>query len=284
MSDPDSNSQLPFDWYRFFAESPIAAQIYNQEGYMIAVNQASANMWGSSADAMSSGFNILTDPQLVQAGIPALFKRVLQGETITSPPHFFDTAQLGMEGNLARQRWVESTYFPMHNQQGAITHVGLIHREVTAEIQQREAVQNELAAQRETVVALSTPVVRLWEGILMVPLVGVIDTSRATTITENLLEAIVHYQAESVILDITGVATVDTQVANYLLSAASACRLLGSQVALVGLGSEVAQTIVHLGVDLSSIVTRADLQAGLAWAFERQHVTVSKIAAQAHAG
>jgi rsbT co-antagonist protein RsbR len=95
-------------------------------------------------------------------------------------------------------------------------------------------------------------------------------------ITENLLEAIVRYQADIVILDITGVPVVDTQVANYLVTTTSACKLLGSRVVLVGIGGAIAQAMVHLGVDLSGIVTLANLQAGIAWTFDQLGLQVTR--------
>ena len=100
----------------------------------------------------------------------------------------------------------------------------------------------------------------------MVPLVGRIDNSRAVQIMEILLEGIAKYQAEVAILDISGVRVIDTQVANALLQAARAAQLLGTRVVLTGISQEVAQTVVHLGADLSGIVTLANLQDGMRWA------------------
>jgi anti-anti-sigma factor len=254
--------------------------VYNLEGDMVAFNEATSAMWNMShISDMPIEFNILTDPQLVAAGIPAIFKRVVQGETLSSPPHLFDTKKLGISDTGMARRWVESTYFPIRDRAGSITHVGLMHRDVTEAMEQaqvNEATQQQIAEQQSMISELSSPVVKVWDGIIALPLIGTIDTRRATMITENLLESIVQHQASSVIIDITGVAVIDTQVANYLLSAAQACRLLGSQVALVGMSSEVAQTMVQLGIDTGALVTRADLQAGIAWAFQQQGVVVQK--------
>ncbi|MGQ9627999.1 MAG: STAS domain-containing protein [Anaerolineae bacterium] len=125
----------------------------------------------------------------------------------------------------------------------------------------------------ETIQALSTPIVPISEEILILPLVGSIDTRRAGQIMESLLEGINHYQAETVIIDITGVPVVDTSVANHLLQAAQAARLLGAQVILVGISPEIAQTIVELGIDLSEVVTRRNLQQGIAYAMKRDFVS-----------
>jgi rsbT co-antagonist protein RsbR len=170
----------------------------------------------------------------------------------------------------------------MHDQDGHTSYVMALVNDVTAQMEQTQiidAARQEIEQQRETIRTLATPVAQVWEGILTVPIQGALDAERAMAMTENLLEAIVAHQAEQVILDITGVPVVDTQVANYLLTAAHACHLLGSEVALVGISSSIAQTIVHLGVDLSGIITHTNLQAGIAWALKRQGLVVQHHAA-----
>jgi rsbT co-antagonist protein RsbR len=122
---------------------------------------------------------------------------------------------------------------------------------------------------RSTIRELSTPIIPVYEGILVLPLVGAIDSRRATEITERLLEEIATQQAEIVIIDITGVSLIDTSTANHLLMTTRAASLLGSQVVLVGMGAEIAQTIVQLGVELHGLITLADLQAGIAYALKR---------------
>ncbi len=113
---------------------------------------------------------------------------------------------------------------------------------------------------------LSSPIIPLYNGILVLPLVGVIDSYRAGQIMEALLNGISQQQADVVIMDITGVPMVDTNVATYLLMAARAARLLGTRIILVGISAEVAQTIVQLGVDLNDVTTRSNLQSGIEYA------------------
>jgi rsbT co-antagonist protein RsbR len=282
MSAGQPPDQELHDWYSFFEQCPLAMQVFHLDGTLVAVNQAAMQLWGVSLETAGVGtFNLLQEPQVAEQQALPFIHRAIQGETVQTPFLRFDPRRAGLGQD--KEKWFQTTYFPLRDKHGTITHFGAVARDVLAEVQQQQAIetaQQEIEAQREMISELSSPVVKVWEGILTVPLVGVIDARRATTITESLLEAIVQHQAERVILDITGVATVDTQVANYLVSAASACRLLGSEVALVGIGSEIAQTLVHLGVDLSTLVTRADLQAGLAWAFERQKLAVSSVAEQ----
>jgi rsbT co-antagonist protein RsbR len=124
----------------------------------------------------------------------------------------------------------------------------------------------EIEAQRYTIRELGTPILPLYEGVIALPLVGAIDSYRATQVLERLLEAISAKQADIVILDITGVPVVDTGVANYLLQTARAAQLIGAQVVLVGIGAEIAQTLVQLGVNLSQLKVYANLQAGISYA------------------
>ena len=132
--------------------------------------------------------------------------------------------------------------------------------------------------QSQTLQELSTPIIPIHEGILVVPLIGAIDSQRAMNMMEILLEGINSYQADVIILDITGVPVLDTGVANHLLHTARAVRLLGSQIVLVGIGAEIAQTIVQLGIDLQDITTRANLQAGVEYALGLQNLMIASLA------
>jgi rsbT co-antagonist protein RsbR len=133
-----------------------------------------------------------------------------------------------------------------------------------------EAQSAALAEQRTLIQELSSPIVPIYHGVLLLPLVGTIDETRAARITESVLEQIAHTHAEIMLVDITGVPVVDTFVANHILTLTRAVRLLGAQVVLVGIRPEMAQTIVQLGIDVSGIVTFADLQAGMVYALRRE--------------
>ena len=117
--------------------------------------------------------------------------------------------------------------------------------------------------QRQDLLELSTPIIKLWEGILVLPLIGTLDSKRAQEVMEKLLYAIVAHGSKVIILDITGVSTVDTLVANYILKTAAAVNLLGARLIITGISPEIAQTMVHLGVDLGNIVTRAVMADGV---------------------
>lgn len=130
--------------------------------------------------------------------------------------------------------------------------------------QERQLLQEQIIeAQQAAIRELSTPLIPLSDSVVLMPLIGSIDTNRAQQVMEALLEGIAMHQADIAILDITGVSVVDTQVANALIQSAQAVRLLGAQVILTGIGPAMAQTLVHLGADLSSIQTRGSLQRAI---------------------
>jgi rsbT co-antagonist protein RsbR len=121
--------------------------------------------------------------------------------------------------------------------------------------------------QRKAIEELSTPIIKIWEQVLVLPLIGSLDTRRSQKLTESLLTDIAASQSKVAILDITGVPTVDSAVANHLLKTVASVKLLGAQCVVTGIRPEVAQTIVHLGVDLADVETLANLSEGLKWAF-----------------
>jgi rsbT co-antagonist protein RsbR len=122
--------------------------------------------------------------------------------------------------------------------------------------------------QQDALLELSTPVVKVWDKVLSVPLIGVLDSQRTQLVMETLLQKIVDTQSLAVILDISGIPGVDTLVANHLIRTVTAARLLGAECIVTGVSADVAQTLVHLGVDLSGISTRPSMSDGLSMAFE----------------
>jgi rsbT co-antagonist protein RsbR len=126
-----------------------------------------------------------------------------------------------------------------------------------------------IADQAAAMLELSTPVIRLWDGIIAVPLVGTLDSARTQLVMERLLESLVTTGAEHAVLDITGVSTVDTEVAQHLLKTVSAVRLLGAECIISGIRPQVAQTIVALGIEFGDIATKATLADALVHALNR---------------
>src|SRR4029079_13942591 len=123
---------------------------------------------------------------------------------------------------------------------------------------------------------LSTPVIKLWQGVLALPLIGTLDSQRTQVVMEYLLESIVQQGAEMAIIDITGVPTVDTLTAQHLLKTVAAARLMGADCIISGIRPQIAQTIVHLGVDLGTVVTKATLADAFRVALQRTGLAVQK--------
>jgi rsbT co-antagonist protein RsbR len=123
--------------------------------------------------------------------------------------------------------------------------------------------------QQREMLELSSPVVKLWEGIIALPMIGTLDSARTQVVMENLLQKVVETGAQIAILDITGVPTVDTLVAQHLLKTVTALRLMGAECIISGVRPQIAQTIVHLGVDLQGVTTKANLADALALALKR---------------
>jgi len=128
--------------------------------------------------------------------------------------------------------------------------------------------------QQHEMLELSTPVVQLWDGVLALPLIGTLDSARTQVVMENLLHRIVETGAAIAIIDITGVPTVDTLVAQHLLKTVAAARLMGADCIISGIRPQIAQTIVHLGVELSSVVTKATLADAFTIALQKTGATI----------
>jgi rsbT co-antagonist protein RsbR len=126
-----------------------------------------------------------------------------------------------------------------------------------------------ISRQQQELLELSTPVVKLWDGILALPIIGTLDSARTQVVMESLLEAVVSTNSKYAIIDITGVPTVDTLVAQHLLKTITAARLMGAECIISGIRPQIAQTIVHLGINLEDVVTKAKLSDAFALALQR---------------
>lgn len=135
--------------------------------------------------------------------------------------------------------------------------------------------------QQQELLELSTPVVKLWDGILALPIIGTLDSARTQVVMESLLQAVVATNSKYAIIDITGVPTVDTLVAQHLLKTITAARLMGAECIISGVRPQIAQTIVHLGINLEDVITKAKLSDAFALALQRSGRAVVKTAAAA---
>ena len=140
----------------------------------------------------------------------------------------------------------------------------------------QKAREEVILRQQEELMELSTPVVKLWDGILALPIIGTLDSARTQVMMESLLQKIVETGSEVAIIDITGVPTVDTLTAQHLLKTVTAARLMGADCILSGIRPQIAQTIVYLGVDLADVITKASLADAFLLALKRTGATISR--------
>jgi rsbT co-antagonist protein RsbR len=245
--------------------------------------------------------NLTTRPQLVQEDeareqsrrfLAALQKGVGQGRADDVNAHDWSEAR-DLLGDISRARalqgfspsetatFIFSLKQPLFRyiQQEEIWSMNMLLDKLglyTTEVYQKSR-EEIIARQQQELLELSTPVVELWQGILALPLIGTLDSERTQVVMESLLQRIVETGAPLAIIDITGVPTVDTLVAQHLLKTVAAARLMGADCIISGIRPQIAQTIVHLGVDLGNVTTKATLAAAFAVALQRTGQTVARV-------
>jgi rsbT co-antagonist protein RsbR len=251
----------------------------------VAFNCAFCELMGRPREALLGH----SDPEFIPPEQVEVFWRVDDMVTSSGQPIENEEFLTDGAGNL-RTIWTRK--FPVRDAQNQVIGLSGLITDIT-DIKRRQeqverlevAIQEKMAiieAQSSLLDQLSVPVIQVWDGILLLPLIGVIDSRRATQVMESLLESIAHAGARFVIVDITGVPVVDTSVAGYLVRAVQAAQLLGCQSILAGISPEIAQTLVGLGVDFSHILTRATLQNGLAYALKQLNYAVGQAAPAAN--
>lgn len=157
------------------------------------------------------------------------------------------------------QFWANVVISAVRDEKGSLRGYAKITRDLTERREAEERIQQ----QSKEIMELSTPVMQVWKGVVAAPLIGSLDSQRTQQFMERLLNRIVETNSPVALVDIMGVPTIDTQTAQHLIETISAVRLLGAQVVLTGVRPVIAQTLVHLGIDLSDIITRSSLAAGI---------------------
>ncbi len=169
-----------------------------------------------------------------------------------------------------KAKWLSATKVPFYDSKGKVIGTLGISRDVTRLKTLELEKEKKIKAQKEELVILSTPVIDIWEGVLTVPVLGVLDSERASRISEALLTQIVEQRATAAIIDISGISAVDSAVADLLIRTAKAVRLVGAEAVLTGVGVEIAQTIADLGIDMEGLKTLATLKDGLKYVINRR--------------
>jgi len=161
--------------------------------------------------------------------------------------------------------WANVILTALRDETGKLIGFGKVTRDMTAQRAAEEKIRKQA---QEIFEMAAVPVVQVWEGVLLVPLIGTLDSQRTQHLMERLLQRVTETTSSVALLDITGVPTIDSQTAQHLIETVAAVRLLGADVVLTGVRPTIAQTLVHLGIDLSNVITRSSLTAGLRMALD----------------
>ncbi|MFZ2035688.1 MAG: PAS domain S-box protein [Dehalococcoidales bacterium] len=265
VSHTSMDIQAVGDYARSLLEASLDPLVtISPEGKITDVNEAVVKVTGMSRkDLVGSDFsNYFTEPDKARDG----YKRVFAAGFVTDYP----LTIRHKDGHVVEVLYNASVY---RDAKGNVAGVFAAARDITAQkrveaelAKTNQALQGEIEERRraeQAILELSTPVLQLREGLLILPIIGILDSQRARQLTEQLLNSIRDNRAKVAVVDITGVAAVDSKVANHLLQTAEAARLMGAIVILTGLSPEVAQSLVSIGVDLGRLITAGDLRGGV---------------------
>lgn len=276
--------EIPARRYQALLDGGIVSMmIYDRESRVLEVNRRWEQLWNLRLQDVTE-WRLLTDEQVSANGsMPLVERAFLQGEATTLPTIRYDPLQAdALQKGAAR--WVASSLHPIRDEAGNVREVLQIHVDVgdikqteeelriqTAQLEaaiaeRTQRLEEQLRVseeQQRAIAALSTPVLRLWDGILALPLIGRVDAERAARILDVLLQAIVDTQAEHVIIDVTGVPFVDADGAHHLRATARASSLLGAQCVIAGISPAMARTLIETNLGFEDVPMVATLQDGL---------------------
>jgi PAS domain S-box-containing protein len=254
------------DFSRILVETirDYAIVILDTDGRVVSWNPGAEAIKGYTAKEMiGRHFSCFYTPEDIEAGKPELELKEAEA-----------TGRFEDEGWRVRKGgerfWANVVFTPLRDARGKLCGYGKITRDLT----ERKRMEEAMAAQASEIMEISTPVVQVWQGVVAATLIGTLDSQRAARATETLLQRIVETRSTVALLDITGVPTIDTKTAQHLIETISAVRLLGGQAVITGIRPAIAQTLVHLGLDLAGVITRSTLAAGLLVALDHLNLKV----------
>lgn len=273
----------------------VSVSVFDPATCPTVVNRGWEVMWRLPPEAvLGSGYSMLADPQVREKGVIPYLERVLRGESVVLPMTDYDPEANELVKAGRRVCWYGTIAVPIKDEAGAVEEFLFIQYDVSdlqyirqrneellveqrgleASLRERNRELEETvavtAAQRDAIQRLGAPVIQVWTGILVLPLIGIVDDARAAQILEGLLTAVTQRGAREVIIDITGVPTIDARAIESLLRAVAAARLVGAICTLSGVSPGIARTIVELGADVGALATCATLEEGLRQALGRQ--------------
>jgi len=222
------------------------------DGTILSWNRGAERIYGySAAEMVGRPVSVLVPPNKPDE-VPAILERVKRGERVSH----FETTRVRKDGEVID---LSLNVSPIRDASGQIIGASTTARDVTEQKKMREA----LTERAKEILDVSTPVLQVWEGVVVAPFIGTLDTQRAQQFMERLLDKIVQTNSAVALLDVTGVPAIDTRTAQHLIETITSVRLLGAQAILTGVRPAIAQTLAHLGINLADVVTRSSLAAGL---------------------
>jgi PAS domain S-box-containing protein len=222
------------------------------DGTILSWNRGAERIYGySAAEMVGRPVSVLVPPNKPDE-VPAILEKVKRGERVSH----FETTRVTKDGEVID---LSLNVSPIRDASGQIIGASTTARDITEQKRMREA----LAERAKEILDVSTPVLQVWEGVVVAPFIGTLDTQRAQQFMERLLDKIVQTNSAVALLDVTGVPAIDTRTAQHLIETITSVRLLGAQAILTGVRPAIAQTLAHLGINLADVVTRSSLAAGL---------------------
>jgi rsbT co-antagonist protein RsbR len=267
MANPQDNPPLRDDLLRLMVESvsDYAILTLDPSGHVTSWNPAAQRLKGYRADEIiGQHFSRFYPPDDIQRRKPEHELKVAASEG-----RFEDE---GWRVRKDGSRFIANVIITaLRDKSGQLQGFGKITRDIT----QRKQAEDVISKQALQILEMSIPVVQVWDGVVVVPLIGSLDTQRAQRLTEGLLQRIVETGSSIALLDITGVPTIDTRTAQHLIETIESVRLLGGNVVLTGIRPAIAQTLVHLGIDLKGVISRPSLASGLRYAFDIMNLEIT---------
>lgn len=226
---------------------------FNMDGTIITANDKFLEIAGYSLDEVAGKHHRIfcEDSYAKSVEYSDFWKKMNRGE--------FDSGEYRRIGKNGREVYIQATYNPIFDLNNKPFKVLKIASDVT----EKKRRENESAKQAALIMDMSTPVMRLWDNVLLLPIIGLVDSKRVQTIMEAALQNILDYQAKFFILDIQGVPAIDSAVANYLIKVTQATKLMGCRCIVTGISPQISQALVNLGIDLGDILTQSNLKDGV---------------------
>ena len=222
------------------------------DGTILSWNRGAERIYGySAAEMVGRPVSVLVPPNKPDE-VPAILEKVKRGERVSH----FETTRVRKDGEVID---LSLNVSPIRDASGQIIGASTTARDITEQKKMREA----LTERAKEILDVSTPVLQVWEGVVVAPFIGTLDTQRPQQFMERLLDKIVQTNSAVALLDVTGVPAIDTRTAQHLIETITSVRLLGAQAILTGVRPAIAQTLAHLGINLADVVTRSSLAAGL---------------------